>query len=530
MRDLTYPPKRAVALIVAALLALPIGIQAQQSSAQFDSTAQSGLRNGASEALTVPLFKSRVVRLDEPAARVSVGNPDIADILILRSTQLYVLGKDLGTTNVLLWDRSDHLIGTVAVEVTHDLESLKSKLNELLPGEAIKVYSSQRSIVLAGTVSSIVAMNTAVKVSDGYLAQVGTATKDTEFKQESSSKRDDKAVGQVINLLEVSGAQQVMLSVKVAEIQRTELRRLDAQFNAIWKGSSRWTLGGVNGGAAFPDVNFTGPVPGRVPIMPGDAPWGPVIDEFAPSTMTIQDKGLFASFLSDDFLLNMALDVAKDKGLAKILAEPTLTTLTGQEAQFLSGGEFPIPIPQQNNSITVEFKEFGVGLKFLPVVLGSGEINLKVNVSVSELVSANTIVIDAPNTTSSFVVPALSKRSTSTTVELKDGQTIGIAGLINENLREAVNKFPGLGDLPVLGYLFRSQAFQKGESELVIFVTPHLARPMAPQDMKLPTDSFIEPSDHDFYIMGNMEGQRKPKSGSVPAGGGTESAFGQQVQ
>lgn len=527
MRYLKSLIKRAALLATAAVLALPMGLKAQQPSA-----AQPWLRNGGNEALVVPLYKSRVVRLDEPAARVSVGNPDIADILILRSTQLYVLGKDLGTTNVLLWDKADQLIGTVSVEVTHDLESLKAKLNELLPGEAIKVYSSQRSIVLAGTVSSIVAMNTAVKLADGYLAQVSTAKEDTEFKQESGSRREDKAVGQVINLLEVAGAQQVMLGVKVAEIQRTELRRLDAQFNSIWKGSSRWSLGGVNGGAAFPDVEFTEPINGRLPILPGDAPWGPVIDEFAPNTMTIQDKGLFASFLTDDFLLNMALDVAKDKGLAKILAEPTLTTLTGQEAVFLSGGEFPIPVPQDNNTITVEFKEFGVGLRFLPVVLGSGEINLKVNVSVSELVSQNTVVIDAPNTQSTFVVPALSKRSTSTTVELKDGQTIGIAGLINENLREAVNKFPGLGDLPVLGYLFRSQAFQKGESELVIFVTPHLAKPMAPQDVKLPTDSFIEPSDSDFYIMGNMEGRKsaQPSGSAESASGGADSAFGQQIQ
>jgi pilus assembly protein CpaC len=522
--------KRAAALTAAVFLCAPMGVRAELAA----SSTQPWLRNGSNEALVVPLFKSRVVRLDEPAARVSVGSPDIADILILRATQLYVLGKDLGTTNVLLWDRNDQLIGTVSVEVTHDLESLKAKLNELLPGEAIKVYTAQRSIVLAGRVSSITAMNTALKVADGYLAQIGTSKEDTEFKaQEGASRRPDKAVGQIINLMEVSGAQQVMLGVKVAEMQRTELRRLDAQFNAIWKGSSRWTLGGVNGGATFPDVVFTDPVNGRLPILPGNAPWGPVIDEFAPSDLTIQDKGLFASFLTDDFLLNMALDVAKDKGLAKILAEPTLTTLTGQEAKFLSGGEFPIPVPQDNNTITIEFKEFGVGLNVLPVVLGSGDINLKVNVSVSELIAANSVLVDAPNTQSSFVVPALTKRSASTTVELKDGQTIGIAGLISDQLRESVNKFPGLGDLPIIGYLFRSQAFQKGETELVIFVTPRLAKPIAPKDMKLPTDSFVEPNDHEFYIMGNMEGRRSSEpatDSSAPAGGGTESAFGQQVQ
>jgi pilus assembly protein CpaC len=322
-----------------------------------------------------------------------------------------------------------------------------------------------------------------------------------------------------------------MLSVKVAEIARTEMRSLDAQFNAAGL-TGNWKLGGVNGGARFPDATFdvnpAGPFNGqlnspatRLPTVPGAAPFGPAIDEFAPNAMTLDDKGLFASFLSDDFIFNLALNVAKDKGLAKILAEPTLTTLTGQEASFLSGGEFPIPVPQGNDSISIEFKEFGVGLTFLPVVLGSGAINLSINVSVSELVQANNVLIDASDTLSRFVIPSLSKRSTSTTVELKDGQTIAIAGLINESLREAVNKFPGLGDLPILGYLFRSQAFQKGETELLIAVTPRLAKPIAPQDLRLPTDSFVEPSDSDFYIMGRMEG-KKPASTAGDTGNPAE--------
>jgi pilus assembly protein CpaC len=524
MRYLQLLTSRATLIAAAALLAFPGMLQAQQS-------ATPALQGGSSQALVVPLFKSKVVRLEAPASRVSVGNPDIADILILKSTQLYVLGKDLGTTNVLLWDRSDQLIGTVAVEVTHDLDSLKGKLHELLPDETIQVYSSQRSIVLAGRVSSALAMNTAIRVADGYLAQVSTAKDESEFKQEGSSKRDDRAVGTVINLMEVAGAQQVMLSVKVAEINRSELRSLDARFNAAGL-TGNWKLGGVNGGARFPDVVFndaTLGANGRLPVIGGAAPWGPAISEFSPNPLTIGDKGLFASFLSDDFIFNMALNAAKNKGLAKILAEPTLTTLTGQEAKFLSGGEFPIPVPQGNDTVTIEFKEFGVGLKFLPVVLGSGDINLTINVTVSELVPTNDIVIDVPDSLSRFVVPALTKRSTSTTVELKDGQTIAISGLINESLREAVNKFPGLGDLPILGYLFRSQSFQKGESELLIAVTPHLAKPIAAKDLRLPTDSFVEPNDTDFYIMGRMEGKKRAKAETQQAGG-TDGEFGHEVQ
>jgi pilus assembly protein CpaC len=239
-----------------------------------------------------------------------------------------------------------------------------------------------------------------------------------------------------------------------------------------------------------------------------------VIDEFAPNDMSIQNQGLFASFLNDNFLFNLALDAAKEKGLAKILAEPNITTLTGQEAQFLSGGEFPIPVPNGNNGVTIEFKEFGVGVRFIPVVLASGHINLKLNISVSELVQSNNVALKLPETTSTFFIPSLTKRSASGTVELGDGQTIGLAGLINENLRQVVTKFPGLGSVPILGALFRSQDYLKGETELVILVTPHLAKPLAPGQIKLPTDSYVEPSDTDWYLRGAIEG--KPKT-STPA-------------
>jgi pilus assembly protein CpaC len=495
--------------------------------------------------MSVPIFKSGVLALAEPAARISVGNPDIADILILRSTQLYVLGKDIGSTNVIIWDRNDNLIGTVAVEITHDLEGLKGKLYQLLPEEDILIYSSQRNIVLAGQVSSVVNMEAALRIAEGYLAQIGAAESTVEFESDEKNLAEE-AQGGVINLMQIGGGQQVMLEVKVAEISRTELRSIDAQMNFISK-SSRWSFGGVNGGASFPDFvdGTTGLVP---PAIGGLNPWGPAVPEFAPSTQVINDKGLFASYLSDDFLFNMALNAAKENGLARILAEPTLTTLTGQEAEFLSGGEFPIPVPQGNDTTTIEFKDFGVGLKFLPVVLGNGVINLKVNISVSELQQNNSLILASDDTTSSFFVPALTKRSAQATYELRDGQTIGVAGLINENLREVINKFPGLGDLPILGALFRSQSFIKGESELMILVTPRLAKPLDPNSITLPTDSFVEPSDADFYLLGRMEGRAPAddeededddaeqqtallnEAGLSSGAGGTDSEFGHQVQ
>jgi pilus assembly protein CpaC len=490
------------------------------SPAGYAQEGNSRVGGGAENSLTVPLYKSRVLSLDAPAARISVGNADIADILILRSSQLYVLGKDLGTTNVLLWDRDERLIGTVSVEVTHDLQALKAKLHHLMPDERIEVYSAQRNIVLAGRVSNVGNMRAALRIGQGYFKEsAGTGTSqpgDTEF---GAANVEENKVGEVINMMSVGGAQQVMLEVKVAEISRTELKRLDVRFNTILTRSSRWNVGGVNGGASFPDALF---VPGdvRIPIFAEPAPFGPVIDEFAPNPMVIQDKGFFASLLTDEFLFNLAFDAAKEKGLAKILAEPTLTTLTGQEAEFLSGGEFPIPVPQQNGAVTIEFKKFGVGVRFLPVVLDAGRINLKLGISVSELVNSNSVAVQRDGVSSSFIIPSLSTRSAESTVELADGQTIGIAGLINENMREVVTKFPGLGDIPGLGVLFRSQSFQKGETELLILVTPHLAKPVLPADIRLPTDNVGEAGDFGFFLGGKLEG-RAPR-GSVGAGYGHE--------
>jgi pilus assembly protein CpaC len=482
-----------------ACLVTAAGVGAQEQLAR--------LGGGNENAMTVPLFKSRVVALNTPAARVSVGNPDVADILILQSTQLYVLGKDLGTTNVLLWDRDDGLIGTVNVEVTHDLQSLKEKFFRVLPNERIEVHSAQRNIILSGRVSNVSAMNAALQIAQGYFTQLNTATETETFELEpDQSRRADRSVGEIINLMSVGGVHQVMLEVKVAEISREELRSLDVQFNAILQGSSRWNWGGVNGGASFPDAMFE---PGgvRIPVFDNDAPFGPVIDEFAPNDMIIEDKGLFASFLSSNALFNIAINAAKENGLAKILAEPTLVTQTGHEARFLSGGEFPVPVPRGQNGITIEFKEFGVGIGFLPVVLDSERISLKLNISVSELASPNSVAVSSEGVSSTFIIPSLTKRSTEATVELADGQTIGVAGLINERMREVVTKFPGLGDIPGLGALFRSQQYQKGETELLILVTPHLAKPLAPADIQLPTDNFVEPSDFGWYLGGRLEGK-----------------------
>ncbi|MEX2476746.1 type II and III secretion system protein family protein [Marinobacter sp.] len=483
-----------ISLALMCILVFPIGARAQVMLA-------SGMDR---EVVEVALHQSQILYLEQPVAKISVGNPDIADILILRSRQLYVVGKKLGTTNVTLWDNDNQVVSAVGIEVNHDLESLKSKLHQILPGEEIEVRSSQDAIILSGEVSSTSRMTAALDLARSY--QGGEE-------------------GKVLNMMQVGGAQQVMLEVQVAEVSRDFLKRIGAKFEAI-NANSLLTIGaGNNGTALAPSGAF---IPGGgFNTVTGGLPATQILRE----PMTFESTGLFASFLDGDTLFDLVIDAAQENNLAKVLAEPTLTTLTGQEATFHAGGEFPIPVGSgQDDGIKIEFKEFGVSLGFLPTVLDSNMISLKLNIKVSELSNQNSITLGVPDTSATFFINALTSRSASSTVELANGQTIGVAGLINETLRERVNKFPGLGDLPVLGNLFRSQEFIKGKTELVILVTPHFARPVERDRFTLPTDYFVEPSDLEFYLLGYTEGQHEPGTGAKsPQQGSVKGQFGHEL-
>jgi len=511
-------------VIVTILLGLGsmMTVHGQEAAAPAEEGAVHAERNTS---LSVPIYKSRVVTLATAAKRVSIGNPDIADVLIIGGGELYVLGKDLGSTNVLLWDRNEQLISAISVSVTHDLDGLRKLLASTLPGEKIQVASAQRNLVLSGQVTSALKMEAALEMAKGFLQQAATAKEKIMFKEETgASSSEGKKVGEVINLMTVGGAQEVMLQVKVAEVQRSVMKDLHAQWNAVHN-NSQWTLGGVNGGATFPPAvfvpgNVSSPIFGsanpRAPSPNGGNPIGPYVSLFQPTTPSITNQGLFFSFVGAEFAAQLVIDAAAQQGLARILAEPTVTTLNGQEAQFLSGGSFPIPVPEQNGTIGIDYKDFGVKLIFQPLILEGGRINLKLNISVSQLVATNSLVVSPITSSAVFAVPALSERRALSTVELSDGQTIGIAGLMNENMNSAVTKFPGLGDIPILGQLFRSQSYQKGQTELVIFVTPTLAKPIRPGDVHLPTDGQVDPSNFDFYLRGRLEGTAPP-AGTTPA-------------
>lgn len=490
----------AVFLLAWTMLSAPLMVaEAGQSTAPMPAA-----NNGS---IQVPIYKSRLLTTRVPVKRISVGNPEIADILITSPTQLYLLGKSLGSTNVMLWDNSNRLIDTLDLDVVHDLSGLKDKLHQLLPNERIEVFSAQGSLVLRGHVHSAAVMDTALKVAKSYAAQTASVV---QGEGEEAKAAPTQSL-EVINLLTVGSSQQVMLEVKVAEMQRNLLKTLDVRFNAL-NLHGNWATGGFNNGQ---DLGFD-----------GDG----IVN---PTALFGNGKGFFGQFLSDDFLFNVVLEAAKDNGSAKVLAEPTLTTLSGQQAEFISGGEFPVPITE-DDGITIEFKEFGVGVKFLPVVLDEGRINLNLNVSVSELSNANSLVLDTGLDSVlgdgvTQVIPSLTKRSAESTVELGNGQTIAIAGLISENTRDFVSRFPGLGDIPVLGHLFRSQSFQNGETELVILVTPHLAKPVDARTVRLPTEKFVEPSDLDFYLLGKTKG-REPGRPVPVSLGVSEGRFGHDLK
>ncbi|MEY2701100.1 MAG: hypothetical protein RIQ52_1855 [Pseudomonadota bacterium] len=453
--------------------------------------------------LLLPLNKGTVIQLPARTDTISVGNEAIMDIRLLDATHLYVLGHQLGSTNIILCSRKD-CFHTIRVEVTHDLETLKATLHQIFPDEHPKVYSSQKSIVVSGQVSSLEKMQAIMAIAGTFI--------DEDAASPGSLKKT--GASSVINLMQVGGPQQVMLGVTVAEMYTSLARKLKVDFSAMG------TPGNFTAGA-ISDSTLLSALTSALP---------------AAAASTFNPSALFFRFVGSDASVRTLINAARENGLAKVLAEPNLTTISGQDAEFVSGGEFPVPIPQSmsttgvGGAITVQFKEFGVILKFLPVVLDTGRISLKLNISVSEISEENAISIPVGDTNTSYSIPSLTKRSAASTLELGDGQTIGIAGLISDRTRESIKKFPGLGEIPILGQLFTSQDYLRRETELVIFVTPHLARPVDAAKIRLPTDDFNEPSDSEFFWMGRTESRKPPAAPTDNSGirsGGMRGHFGQ---
>jgi pilus assembly protein CpaC len=410
--------------------------------------------------------KSILVKSAESVKRVSVANPEVADFTLISPQEIYVLGKGPGVTTLTLWqDRK--VLAIYDLEVAYDTSRLKEKLHQVLPEEGdIHVLATHDSVTLSGRVSNTSNLSQTLALAKAYAPK-----------------------GQVNNLLEVGGVHQVMLEVRVAEMQRSTIKRLGFNFTYL------------RGGTEF-----------------GVTTLGSLTTIVKPTDANIDSGGPFGLFVSPAvnalFRFNKGkstwtgfIDALKEDGLAKVLAEPTLIAQSGQNASFLAGGQYPVPVPQGLGTVGIEYKDFGVKLLFTPTVLSENKICVKVAPEVSELDFTTALVVQG------FVVPGLTIRKAETVIELADGQSFAIAGLLRENVRDIVDKYPLLGDIPILGALFRSRAFQKNETELVIIATPHLARPIDTAAQTLPTDYYIEPNDAELYLLGVMEGKSK---GGIP--------------
>lgn len=449
----------AIALIGVTIAAGPVAAQPQFS-------VETGKSGHAGE-LVLPVDKSEVLRVDQPFVDLLVGNNAIADVVPLTNQSIYVLGKKLGSTSLTVYGEKKKLLAVMDVVVTYDIEGLKAKLHEVLPGEAIEVRFAGNAIVLQGPVSSAEHLSQALAIADRY------------------------APNQVTNMLSVRGSQQVLLEVRFAEVDRNTAKQLGLENDIESILGNTFTFKALSN---FVFSEITGTI--TAPVVTGGAA-----------------LGLGGS--AGTWTVNSLLDFLETKGIVKSLAEPNLTVLSGDTASFLAGGEFPVPVPQASGggvAITIEFKEFGVGLSFTPTIIGDGLINLAVRPEVSSI-DPNPLV---PVFVGGNEVPSLTTRRASTTVELRDGQALAMAGLLQGNYNNSVKQWPWLGDVPVLGTLFRSSKFQNQETELVIIVTPHLVKPALAGTLAAPTDAFIPPSDKDLFLMGRVE---DPASGTKPPGG-----------
>ncbi len=381
--------------------------------------------------LDVTIGKSQVLDLQEPFARVSVTNPAVADAFVITPNQILINGKAVGVTSLVVFYPRKTIFFDVVVQT--DLELLRERLKQVAPRDDIQVQPAQDAIILSGYVTSDRTIAGATEVASVFAPK-----------------------GRVVNLLGLSDAkpQQVLLQVHVAEIARSAL----AEFGVSWK-----AIGSTFIGAAFPGAPFVAPL--------GTAALG------GPDFQFLGSHIFLATGNRDYAALVHAL---QEKNVLRTLAKPNLLTQSGREAKFLSGGEFPYPIAQSNNSISIEFKEFGVGLLFLPIVVDGETINLKIRPYVSSLDFSQGLV------SAGFSIPVIRKNETATNISLKDGESFAVAGLINNEVRQAVQKIPVFGDIPILGALFRSTRFQNNETELLFLVTVRLVKPDAPGSARTP--------------------------------------------
>ncbi len=438
---------------------------------------------GAFREMALEAGQNRLLVLSNEIGRIAVADPTVADLKVITPTQVLLTAKGVGNTDLTLWTRANEPL-VIALRVTRNLEGLRKQLKEVFPNENVAISTAGDLVVLTGEVSDV---------------------RMPERIAEVARLHSDK----VANLVKVSGDQQVQLEVRFAEVSRDGLRQIGV--NVFHKSRDGERVGGLVGPPTFP---------GDFRNIPGTGPSGRAAPQQPPEVANPQFGQTFNFFVSafGKYPFSAMLSLLEGRGLAKVLAEPTLVTLTGQEAKFLAGGEIPIPLSSTFGGIQVEWKKFGIILRFTPTVIGGSTVNLKLAAEVSDL--DQTLAVTIAGTT----IPGVTSRQSETTVRLGDGQSFAIAGLLSEQVRSQIDRLPFLGDIPILGALFRSTSFQRNETELLVVVTARLVEPVAPHELPpLPTEyENNNPSDLALFLLG-MEGTpatpRQPAAtpGSTPA-------------
>ena len=447
----------------------------------FGPADVSGEPSSVGPTMNLTIGKSTLMRMPSAVSRISLGNPNVADVTLISPTELYLLGKTYGSTNLIVWRKGG---GPTAIDVNVNIDHgrMEDKIRELLPAEReIRVRPAADSVILTGMVTSAVKARAAEDIANAFVRDVNkslvlpTAGGDGKGGQGAPMQGSggggaaaaNAAGSKVVNLLQIAEAQQVMLEVTVAEVSKTLMDKLGSSFQATRRNGS-WLFGiGTN-------------------LLSGGA-------------------GLLNALKNNGN--GFSIDAEKNDGLIKILAEPNLVAISGQEASFLAGGKIFIPVGRSNDrggtTITLEEKEFGVGVKFTPTVLEGGRIHLKVAPEVSELSQTGSPFTTVGGETA--ILPSFTTRRAQTSVQLMDGQSLAIAGLIKNNVKQAVDRIPGLGEVPVMGALFKSSEFQGDRTELMFVITPRLIKPLDANYI-LPTDGFTPPSRSEFYFGNKLEG------------------------
>lgn len=442
----------------AALLGLAVGVM-PLVSAPVQAETLRVVRSGTSSTLGVPMNRAVVVESDVPFAELSIANPAIADISSLTDRTIYVLGKSPGRTTLTLLDATGQLITNVEVSVAPDISEFKERLQQILPGEKVEVRTANDGVVLSGVVSSPQKLERALELAERYAPE------------------------RVSNLMVVGGVQQVTLKVRFAEMQRTVAKSLSSSLAISGSNfgleTGTWLQG--ENGLSNPVVTPRSDIAG----------------------------GAVFKFNVGSFQVGLLLEALERKGMVRTLAEPNLTALSGQEAKFLAGGEYPIPVAQDGGEISVEFKPFGVEMNFIPRVVDGDLINLELATAVSALDEANGY------TDGTLSIAGFSRRETSTTIEMRDGESFAIAGLLQDNFLDNNQQLPWLGDIPVLGALFRSAEYTRAQSELVVIVTAHLVTPTRGEALALPTDRVKPPTEQELFLFGHVSGGKKKQKGAA---------------